>query len=128
MFEIAINLRKKYNKISELLDLTQQMADCVSRNDMVSFKIFLNMRTDVLLEIEEINENREQLLSLFEPKKAQHARHFMQKDIVIAEDISAEDLKIYSTFMDCKSVSAKLVALDKVMSKKICGNKSFYKK
>jgi len=52
----------------------------------------------------------------------------MQKDIVVADDIPSEDLKIYSTFMDCKSAAARLVTLDKVMSRKICGDNSFYEK
>jgi FlgN protein. len=128
MLNIAINLRKKYNGISELLDLTQQMEDCISRNDMVSFNMLLTMRTDVLLEIEKIDENREQLLSKLEPQKAQRAKYYMQKDAIIPDDIPAEDLKIYSTFMDCKSVAAKLISIDKMLSKKICGDKSFYKK
>ncbi|MGE4213271.1 MAG: hypothetical protein AB7E42_00640 [Anaerotignaceae bacterium] len=128
LLEIAINLRKKYNKVSELLDITQQMSGCISRNDMVSFKIYLKMRTDILLEIEEINNRREQLVAALEPQKAQRARYLMQKDMVVPDDLSAEDLKLYSTFMDCKSAAAKLVAIDKVMSKKICGDKSFYKK
>lgn len=126
MLDIAINLRKKYNKISELLDTTQQMSDCISRNDMVSFEILINMRTDILLEIEEINYIREQLVESLEPKKAERVKYLMQKDIKIPDDISSEELKIYSTFMDCKSATEKLVAIDKVMSKKICGDKSFY--
>lgn len=126
MLDIAINLRKKYNKICELLDTTQQMADCISRNDMVSFEILINMRTDILLEIEEINYIREQLVEALEPKKAERVKNLMQKDVKIPNGIPAEDLKIYSSFMDCKSATEKLVAIDKVMSKKICGDKSFY--
>lgn len=125
---IAINLRKKYNKICELLDTTQQMADCVNRNDMVSFEILINMRTDILLEIEELNDIREQHVVSLEPKKAERVKYLMQKDVKITDDIPDEDLKIHSTFMDCKSASEKLVAIDKVMSKKICGDNSFYEK
>lgn len=126
MLDIAINLRKKYNKISELLDITQQMTDCINRNDMVSFKIFINMRTEILLEIEEINENQEKFLSLLEPRKAENAKALMQSDAVVPDNTPSEDLKVYSTFMDCKSATAKLVAMDKAMSEKICGDKSFY--
>lgn len=128
MLDIAVNLRKKYNKISELLDITQQMSDCISRNDMVSFEIFMNMRTDILLEIEELNYTREQIIEALEPQKAERVKYLMQIDIEIPNDIPSEDLKVYSTFMDCKSVAAKLVATDKVISKKICGDKSFYGK
>lgn len=128
MLDIAVNLRKKYNKISELLDTTQQMADCINRNDMVSFEILMNMRTDILLEIEEINYLREQLVDALEPKKAERVRYLMQKGVKIPDDIADEELRIYSSFMDCKSANEKLVVIDKVMSKKICGDKSFYQK
>ncbi|MEA5083832.1 MAG: hypothetical protein VB018_06710 [Lachnospiraceae bacterium] len=128
MLDIAVNLRKKYNKISELLDTTQQMADCINRNDMVSFEILMNMRTDILLEIEEINYLRGQLVEALEPKKEERVRYLMQKGVKIPDDNADEELRIYSSFMDCKSANEKLVAIDKVMSKKICGDKSFYQK
>ena len=128
MLDIAINLRKKYNKINELLDTTHQMADCINRNDMVSFEILINMRTDILLEIEEINYIRQQLIEALEPKKAERVKYLMQKDAKISDNIPDEELKIYSSFMDCKSANEKLVAIDRIMNKKICGDKSFYKK
>lgn len=64
--EIAINVRKKYNKISELLDLTKQMADSLQRNDMISFEVLLNMRTDVILDIEDISNKTQSILQTLE--------------------------------------------------------------
>lgn len=128
MLDIAVNLRKKYNKISELLDITQQMSECIGRNDMVSFEILINMRTDILLEIEGINDTREQIIEALEPQKAERIEYLMQEDIEITNDISNEELKVHSTFKDCKSVTAKLIAIDKVINKKICGDESFYSK
>ena len=53
LLELLVQLRKRYTALGEALDLTQQMADALDRDDRISFSLLLSMRQDVVLRLQE---------------------------------------------------------------------------
>lgn len=56
LLELLVQLRKRYTALGEALDLTQQMADALDRDDRISFSLLLSMRQDVVLRLQETDE------------------------------------------------------------------------
>ena len=52
--DLTVLERKKYNQLSEVMDLSQQMAEALDRNDQVSVRMLLFMRQDPILQLEEL--------------------------------------------------------------------------
>ena len=124
--EIAIYLRKKYNKISELFDLTRQMAEALQRNDLVSFEVLLTMRTDVILDIEQITYTIQDILQTTEPEFAKKINLFLQHKTTSFENLSVAEQKICTIVSESANLTQRLISLDKIVNKKISGNDSFY--
>ena len=53
---LRMSKRKEYMKLSELSDLTEQLAQATDRRDEVSAKMLVAMRQQPLLELHEIEE------------------------------------------------------------------------
>lgn len=51
--KIIVQLKKRYTLLSEIYDLTQQMADALNRDDEVSFSMLLSMRQEPILKMQE---------------------------------------------------------------------------
>ena len=54
--DLTVLERKKYNFLSETLDLSQQMGEAMDRNDQVSLRMLVAMRQDPIRHLEEINQ------------------------------------------------------------------------
>lgn len=52
--DLAVLERKKYNLLSEVLDLSQQLGEALDRNDDVSVRLLVSMRQDPILQLEEV--------------------------------------------------------------------------
>ena len=52
--DLTVLERKKYNFLSETLDLSQQMGEAMDRNDQVSLRMLVAMRQDPILGLEEV--------------------------------------------------------------------------
>ena len=51
--DLTVLERKKYNSLSEVLDLTRQLGESLDRNDQVAVRMLIAMRQDPLLHLEE---------------------------------------------------------------------------
>ena len=51
--DLTVLERKKYNSLSEVLDLTRQLGESLDRNDQVAVRMIIAMRQDPLLRLEE---------------------------------------------------------------------------
>ena len=54
--DLTVMERKKYNCLSEVMDLSRQMGEALDRNDDVSMRILVAMRQDPLLQLEELKQ------------------------------------------------------------------------
>lgn len=53
--DLTVLERKKYNYLSEVMDLTGQMGAALDRNDQVSLKMLISMRQEPILCLEDLD-------------------------------------------------------------------------
>lgn len=51
--DLTVLERKKYNLLSEVIDLSRQLGEALDRNDDVSVRLLVSMRQDPILQLEE---------------------------------------------------------------------------
>ena len=89
LMDLAVLERKKYNCLSEVLGLSQQLGEAMDRNDDVSVRMLVAMRQDPLLQLQELKravdtkreslsqEDRDRLSALNQgapPRRGRHSR------------------------------------------------------
>lgn len=77
--EMEILLQRRYNSLQDILRLTKEMLDTVSREDEVSFSLMLDMRAE---EIDKYEACQEKIWKKAEdgPQEAETVRRLMQSD------------------------------------------------
>lgn len=119
--DMLVLQKKLYRKLTDVLDLTEQLAQAVDRQDQVSVRLLLSMRQTPVFELEELNS------------------HIELKN----SDLNAEDRERYKALLDgaapvrgeeelTKQVAAnhrileRLLELDGRVSRKLGGERSCY--
>lgn len=125
---ITLNLQKKYNKANELQDVTKQMVESLQRNDIYSFQLLMKMRTQVMLEIDNIDYEREDLLEELPEQEKQIAHHVMGKQVEASRLASPELQRMHDIYENIGRCIARTIQFDKGMNLKMAGKNSFYKK
>ena len=54
--DLAVLERKKYNCLSEVMDLSRQMGEALDRSDDVSVRMLLALREDPLVQLQELKQ------------------------------------------------------------------------
>ncbi len=112
LMEIAINLQKRYNKINEIYDLTKQMRESLYRNDIYSLKIIVRMRTKAMLEVDKIDNYRQELINSFSEGERTAISISMSVNAKPEEMTSAALKKINEIYMQSRRLLEKTIALD----------------
>lgn len=113
---IALNLQKKYTKFNEIYDLTKQIEDSLYRNDLYSLKLVIRMRTKAMLEAEEIDYKRQELLDAMPEDKKQIIMGLMNKD---ADSNDVDKKRICNIYRQIKLTINKTITLDKAVNEKM---------
>ena len=74
ILEILVQLRKTYNLLGEVMDLSMQMAEALDREDQISFKMLLPMRREPIQNLAHAKEIIMELLSEFPADDAAQIR------------------------------------------------------
>lgn len=114
--------RKLYAKISEAADLTQELSDSVERNDQVSVELFLSMRQRPILEMEEIQNHI--ALKRVELNRQDALRFDALLSGAPAE--SRDELPLTKQLAMNRRFLTRLTELDRQVSSKLCGDRSYY--
>ena len=61
--ELTVLERKKYNYLTEMQDLTRQLAECLDRNDQVSARMLVAMRQDPIRQLAEVDSSEKARLN-----------------------------------------------------------------
>ena len=78
LLDLQVLERKKYNYLNDVMDISQQLAAAMDRNDQVSVRMLVAMRHDPLLQLEEIKHNLNRRLQEFSPADQELARQLLQ--------------------------------------------------
>lgn len=125
---IILNLQKKYNKVNEMQSVTKQMAECLQRNDLYSFRLLMKMRTGVMLELDKIDFAREDMLIGLSENEEMLARNALSNESEEKKLVSADLQRMNDIYNKIKRSLQATVQFDKAINLKIGRENSFYKK
>lgn len=122
--DLTVLERKKYNYLSETLDLTGQMGEALDRNDQVSVRMLMAMRQDPILHLEEVNR-----LSLDRRDSLEEEdRERVSALLAGAEGRTDEERTFLEQAQKARRLLERVVELDRRISLRLAGEHSFYKK
>lgn len=78
LLDLQVLERKKYNLLNDVMDLSQQLATAMDRNDQVSVRMLVAMRQDPLTQLEEVKHNLSRRLLEFSPDDQDLAHRLLQ--------------------------------------------------
>ena len=103
LLDAQVQEKRRYALLSELFDLTRQLAEAVDRSDEVTIQMLLSMREEPLAQMRQV----EELLSGAPARR--------QEENALSEQVGAN-----------RRLLGQLVELDKRINKKVTREKSVY--
>ena len=122
--ELTVLERRKYNFLTELEDVTRQLAEAMDRNDQVSVQMLVAMRQDPLLQLEEVDRGEKHRKAALPDEDQDRIRALLQEQVPRYE---GEDV-----FLDqagkTRRLLERVVELDRRVNLRMAGDQSFYRK
>lgn len=122
LMDIHVQVRKMYNLLGEIMDLSQQLAQSIDRDDQVSVQMLLAMREEPIRKLLLAQEAIKQQLTALPPEDARYLRSLL--DGHPARTAQEEPLarQIATNLRLLKRVQE----LEKPLNQKICRDKSVF--
>ncbi len=122
--DLTVLERKKYNSLSEVLDLTRQLGESLDRNDQVAVRMLIAMRQDPLLHLEEAERTAKDRRRSLTEEEQRRIRSLLKG----AEPQSSEERTFLDQAGKTRRLLERVVELDRRVSLRMAGGQSFYKK
>ena len=124
LMEVLSQSRKKYGCVSEIGRMTKELAEALSRNDKVSAQLLLEMRGEEMAKADTCEKNiqdRERLECLLY-RKGEYGKPEEEsgQEAILVKQINDVNTKI-------RDILKNAITVDKVVSKRMAGEESFYK-
>lgn len=122
--DLTVLERQKYNRLSELMDLTQQLGEAMDRGDEVSVRILVSMRQDPIVSLAELKgaiETRAGSLSGQE-------RERMTALSAGAAPEGEEEALYANQAGSARRLWERVLELDQRLNRRMAGDDSFYAK
>ncbi|MBE6033224.1 hypothetical protein [Aminipila sp.] len=121
--KILENLNKKYRHIDNIMNLTKDLERAMMANDSISFGSILDMRGDMMILVDKLDEENRKLVShLPNPLKERMASIIMPKKNSAGESVTLDnplETNIYDTNKRIAALLSKIVKLDNEINQKI---------
>ena len=120
--ELAVLERKKYNLLSEVMDLSRQLGEAMDRSDDVSIRLLLSMRQDPILKLEELRRTALLKQENLTPEERERV------EAVISGSVSptAEEESCFEEAGRSRRLLERVVELDQRLNRRLAGKNSFY--
>ncbi len=112
------------NHLNEVLRLTKEISESLSRNDKVSVQMLLKMRGQELEEVGDSVQKLQVFIAQLPQATQREINGLLQGQRLEQQDEHLD--KIIDTVNTCKKTLEETIALDKRMSKRVAGSDSFY--
>ena len=120
--DLTVLERKKYNCLSEVMDLSRQLSEVLDRNDDVSVRITVAMRQDPLLQLQELKQAIEAKEASLLPAERERVSDLRQG----AAPQGEEETTYHNQAGAARRLLERIVELDKGLNRRLAGEKSFY--
>ena len=124
LLDLQVLERKKYNLLNDVMDLSQQLATAMDRNDQVSVRMLVAMRQDPLTQLEEVKHNLSRRLLEVSPDDQDLAHRLLQGEAGSSprEQAVADQSNVNRRLLE------RIIELDRRLNHRLTGDKSYYKK
>lgn len=122
--DLTVLERKKYNYLSEVMDLSQQMGEALDRNDDVSVRIVLAMRQDPILQLEELKRAIDTKRNSLSPED----RERLDRLLAGASPGEEAEESYVRQAGSARRLLERVVELDQRLNRRLAGDASFYGK
>ncbi len=120
--DTLVQVRRMYNLLGEVEDLSQQLAEAIDRDDQVTIQMLMTMREEPIQSLSETRQILKQQLSTMESQEADRLRALLngapaqeEAEKLLADQIAANDRLL-----------KRILALDRVLNEKITREQSIY--
>lgn len=119
-------MQREYNFCTEIQQLTKEMGDVLSRNDLVSARMLLEMRGNEMKEYEECDRKLKLLVSSLPQEDSEALNNLIHgKEAANVDGFEAE--KILSIRGNIRKILEETIKIDKRINLKMAGKDSFYR-
>lgn len=120
--ELTVLERKKYNDLTEVQDVTRQLAECLDRSDKVSARMLVAMREDPIRRLAEVDNAEKLRLSTFPQEDRERAEALRR-----GEPPQEDGERIFSEQAGkTRRLLEQVLALDRRTNMRMAGEQSFY--
>ena len=122
LMEVLSQSRKKYGCVSEIGRMTKELAEALSRNDKVSAQLLLEMRGEEMAKADTCEKN---IRLLVEEAGIQDREYGKPEEESGQEAFLVKQINDVNTKI--RDILKNAITVDKVVSKRMAGEESFYK-
>ena len=122
LLDAQVQEKRRYALLSELFDLTRQLAEAVDRSDEVTIQMLLSMREEPLAQMRQVEENLIRQRAALAEEDGRRLEELLsgaparrQEENALSEQVAAN-----------RRLLGQLVELDKRINKKVTREKSVY--
>ena len=120
--DLAVLERKKYNCLSEVWDLSQQMGQALDRNDDVSVRMLIAMRQEPLLQLQELKQAIAVKTGSLSPEERERVSALGKG----ASPQGEEETTYHNQAGSARRLLERIIELDERLNRRLAGENSFY--
>ena len=122
--ELTVLERKKYNYLTEVQDVTRQLAESLDRNDQVSARMLIAMRQDPIRQLAEVDNSGKIRLAALSEEDRRRAGELLKE----GQPRDDGERIFLEQAQKTRRLLEQVVAMDRRVSMKMAGENSFYHK
>ena len=122
--DLTVLERRKYNDLTEALDLTRQLGESMDRSDQVAVRMIIAMRQDPLLRLEETEKTLKDRRRTLSEEDQERVKALLKGE----EPRSSQERTFLEQAGKTRRLLERVVELDRRISLRMAGGQSFYKK
>ena len=123
LLDAQVQEKRRYALLSELFDLTKQLAEAVDRDDEIATRMLLSMREEPLEKMRQVEENLTRQRASLSEEDGRRLSELLSG----AQARQAEETALSDQVGTNRRLLSQLVELDKRVNKKVTGEKSIYR-
>ena len=120
--DLTVLERKKYNLLSEVMDLSRQLGEVMDRNDDVSVRLMLAMRQEPLLKLQELKHVTDIKRNELSPEDRERVSALDRG----ADPQGEEETTYRNQASSARRLLERIVELDERLNRRMGGKDSFY--
>ena len=133
LLEILKQYRKQYNHVNEISRITRELETALQRNDTLSAQLLLGMRGEEMAEADNCRKNIRILSENVQEEDRERMERLLcaepeviRREVGLTRQESSFLNQISDMHQKIKGILKAVMEVDKVLSKKLAGEKSYY--